>query len=86
MLLWVHVILPFTKQTLAANLYNRGLQVRVLWMQLCILAEMVYAFDLKSNYFYFGVCVYAGLAQLVRAYALQAWGQRFESVIPHHKE
>jgi hypothetical protein len=33
-LLWVHVILPFTKQTLAANLYNRGLQVRVLWMQL----------------------------------------------------
>ena len=48
-LLWVHVILPFTKQTLAANLYNRGLQVRVLWMQLCILAEMVYAFDLKSN-------------------------------------
>lgn len=26
---------------------------------------------------------YAGLAQLVRAHALQAWGRRFESVIPH---
>ena len=28
--------------------------------------------------------VYAGLAQLVRAHALQAWGQWFESTIPHH--
>ena len=27
--------------------------------------------------------VNAGLAQLVRAHALQAWGQWFESVIPH---
>ena len=27
---------------------------------------------------------YAGLAQLVRASALQAGGRRFESVTPHH--
>ena len=29
--------------------------------------------------------LYAGLAQLVRAHGLHPWGQRFESVIPHHK-
>ena len=29
--------------------------------------------------------VYAGLAQLVRAHALQAWGHWFESSTPHHR-
>ena len=29
--------------------------------------------------------LHAGLAQLVRAHGLHPWGQRFESVIPHHK-
>ena len=40
---------------------------------------------LTENQIFFLLClVFAGLAQLVRASALQAGGRRFEPVIPHH--
>ena len=42
--------------------------------------------ELRKDLYYSGSLLTGGLAQLARAPALQAGGQRFESVILHNKE
>ena len=74
---------------------QNGLGVEVVWHRrpTCVYIERVHSYNsvqamrviLGKRVLLRSLCIYAGLAQLVRASALQAGGHWFESSTPHQK-